>query len=239
MADNSDSIYEKKVLRQILWWMFVLMWFCFCKSYSRSRNNRTEGVNQENAWQTRILATEEGNKAREDFIVKTLVTKKFVIATKDQNASSVSQKQGSFINAVTAFFDQSDSSNEIDEMNTCAICLGEYEEGENICRSINSYCKHAFHKDCIVEWLMKHNECPCCRKDYLSTNDEENNHNIDSNTNTPEISGSSGEEFQEEEDVGAGDELSIAIQRSIVDATRNDIELGQTSNEIVREHAST
>lgn len=54
----------------------------------------------------------------------------------------------------------------------CGICLCEYEEGEEICWSSNIECTHLFHKDCIVEWLMRHDDCPCCRCDYLTISRE-------------------------------------------------------------------
>jgi hypothetical protein len=55
----------------------------------------------------------------------------------------------------------------------CHICLGEYKAGEDICWSRNPNCIHAFHKDCIVEWLLvvtddcQHDGCPCCRQSYF------------------------------------------------------------------------
>jgi hypothetical protein len=49
----------------------------------------------------------------------------------------------------------------------CAICWTEYLDGEDICWSPNSACAHNFHRDCIQEWLTSHDECPCCRSDYL------------------------------------------------------------------------
>jgi hypothetical protein len=53
----------------------------------------------------------------------------------------------------------------------CAICLNAYEIGEEICWSKNSHCRHVFHHECIEEWLLKHDNCPCCREDYLASED--------------------------------------------------------------------
>jgi hypothetical protein len=50
---------------------------------------------------------------------------------------------------------------------SCPICLGEFKEGDTICWSHNPSCTHAFHMDCIEEWLIQHDRCPCCRNDYL------------------------------------------------------------------------
>ena len=51
--------------------------------------------------------------------------------------------------------------------NVCPICLAEFEGEEDICKSKNEECQHIFHLECMVEWLMKHDECLLCRCDYL------------------------------------------------------------------------
>lgn len=56
-----------------------------------------------------------------------------------------------------------------DEENVCAICLSGYNEGETVISS--KYCNHLFHKDCILQWLDKHDECPCCRVDMVTSGD--------------------------------------------------------------------
>ena len=49
---------------------------------------------------------------------------------------------------------------------TCSICLSDYEVGDLVCWSRNKECTHAFHKDCIVDWLLRNQNCPCCRLPY-------------------------------------------------------------------------
>ncbi|KAF5727402.1 RING-H2 finger protein ATL16 [Tripterygium wilfordii] len=44
---------------------------------------------------------------------------------------------------------------------SCAICLGEFEEGEWL-RHL-PICAHAFHIGCIDTWLQAHSNCPLCR----------------------------------------------------------------------------
>eukprot|EP00551_Chaetoceros_affinis_P010440 CAMPEP_0203664244 /NCGR_PEP_ID=MMETSP0090-20130426/1695_1 /ASSEMBLY_ACC=CAM_ASM_001088 /TAXON_ID=426623 /ORGANISM="Chaetoceros affinis, Strain CCMP159" /LENGTH=186 /DNA_ID=CAMNT_0050527421 /DNA_START=708 /DNA_END=1267 /DNA_ORIENTATION=+ len=53
-----------------------------------------------------------------------------------------------------------------DSIQICNICLEEYKVGEDIGWSRNSECHHAFHKDCIIEWLTNNDDCPICRKKY-------------------------------------------------------------------------
>lgn len=43
---------------------------------------------------------------------------------------------------------------------SCAICLSEYQPSEEI-RFLP--CKHHFHSDCIVQWLMTNKSCPFCK----------------------------------------------------------------------------
>jgi len=32
-------------------------------------------------------------------------------------------------------------------------------------------CRHIFHQHCITDWLMRHNDCPCCRTCYILPHD--------------------------------------------------------------------
>jgi hypothetical protein len=51
---------------------------------------------------------------------------------------------------------------------TCAICLESYRAGDRVARARNDKClHHQFHEDCVTRWLLKHNECPCCRINVL------------------------------------------------------------------------
>ena len=43
----------------------------------------------------------------------------------------------------------------------CAVCLSEFEGDEEL--RLLPPCSHAFHTDCIGEWLAGHVTCPVCR----------------------------------------------------------------------------
>jgi hypothetical protein len=49
----------------------------------------------------------------------------------------------------------------------CAICLSRFAEGEVVCESNNPHCHHAYHRDCLEPWLLRHERCPICREVYL------------------------------------------------------------------------
>lgn len=53
--------------------------------------------------------------------------------------------------------------NDDDDCVTCAVCLGDFEEGEEL-RAMPS-CMHSFHVPCIDMWLLSHLNCPVCRAD--------------------------------------------------------------------------
>ena len=58
---------------------------------------------------------------------------------------------------------------------SCAICMAKYEHNDDICWSKNEKCYHAFHLNCVIPWLMKHNECPMCRRHFLKSHDDVEN----------------------------------------------------------------
>ncbi|GJX09880.1 putative zinc finger, RING/FYVE/PHD-type containing protein [Tanacetum coccineum] len=49
---------------------------------------------------------------------------------------------------------------EKEEIDTCAICYGEYEESKKI-RKLQ--CGHLFHADCLISWLSLKIVSPMCR----------------------------------------------------------------------------
>jgi RING finger family protein len=48
-----------------------------------------------------------------------------------------------------------------DEHTTCAICLAEFERGDNVKTLV---CDHRYHSTCVDMWLQKRATCPLCVK---------------------------------------------------------------------------
>lgn len=48
------------------------------------------------------------------------------------------------------------------KLEDCAICLAEFEEGEEI--RVLPHCGHGYHVICIDAWLASHSTCPSCRQ---------------------------------------------------------------------------
>jgi hypothetical protein len=53
-------------------------------------------------------------------------------------------------------------------LRNCAVCLEEFMPSDLICTSNNPECDHVYHRHCIFNWLLKNEDCPCCRRDYLA-----------------------------------------------------------------------
>ena len=51
-------------------------------------------------------------------------------------------------------------------MHSCSICI------ENPC-NFRTECNHSFCKNCATEWLLTHNTCPMCRKEFYTISQEE------------------------------------------------------------------
>lgn len=50
---------------------------------------------------------------------------------------------------------------------SCSVCLEPFVEGDILSWSKMMRCKHIFHFDCLVPWLLKKNCCPLCRVDLI------------------------------------------------------------------------
>ena len=57
-----------------------------------------------------------------------------------------------------------------DEEPHCSICLGEYEEGEEL---VKLPCSHIYHDECIRSWTQHHIRCPLCNYDLETAGAEE------------------------------------------------------------------
>ncbi len=72
--------------------------------------------------------------------------------------------------ATTTSFDNDEEEELKSVPNNCAICLSEYVSGDTIVTSCDPMCTHAFHQECIIEWLVKMQvgaPCPCCRRTFV------------------------------------------------------------------------
>jgi hypothetical protein len=58
----------------------------------------------------------------------------------------------------------------------CPICMEPFQPGQYVSWSSHTtVCRHAFHHQCIKEWLLHHRNCPFCREILLWVDDDNNN----------------------------------------------------------------
>lgn len=76
----------------------------------------------------------------------------------------------------------------------CSICLETFAVGDSIAKAKKATseddsiaanelvptfgCTHLFHTNCIVEWLIHHDKCPCCRADFFRDSDDEHERTV-------------------------------------------------------------
>jgi Ring finger domain len=76
---------------------------------------------------------------------------RFVYDAKSGDYGSLAQKEGS------------------EEGPHCSICLGEYENEEQL---VKLPCFHVYHDECISSWTSSHTKCPLCNYEMEVTADE-------------------------------------------------------------------
>jgi hypothetical protein len=139
------------------------------------------------------------NKTEKLLILKIIVDQGDFLVEKDSTRSFHSnhpksdlviqrQRKSNSLNKKGKVAASSYSNVSADSVQLCAICLEDYQVGEDIGWSRNPLCHHAFHKDCILESLEVHDSCPICRNSYHIA-DEEMGHDR-STDSTSELSSS-------------------------------------------------
>lgn len=184
-APTPQYIYDYRARQAFTYFLIfglsTILCCCFFATRTRNANTtrRVEEIQRQNA-------TEEERRERYEFIMRNIVIerKKKTSSLDGDDAASLdfdskvgaNSKSGSNDSpkgSIRSFSNQMLKGLGISSFHNddvCAICLDDRES--DICSSKNKMCPHKFHLDCMVSWLMAHDNCPICRLPYL-TNEEE------------------------------------------------------------------
>ena len=62
--------------------------------------------------------------------------------------------------------DDVDDNNDDDALPQCLICFETFVNGD----AVTTHCTNkSYHRHCIMEWLLKHDKCPYCRRTFFAT----------------------------------------------------------------------
>lgn len=102
---------------------------------------------------------------REKFIRQRIILKKIVLCKEVSVAGNNAEKDG-----YGSVIQDEQTSKRFLLQTCCAICWSSYRDGETACLSSNKMCKHVYHVECVMPWLLgqKRNDCPQCRRNFLS-----------------------------------------------------------------------
>jgi hypothetical protein len=112
-------------------------------------------------------APKMSTEQRKAYISKLLVTKQ-VLASGSANGASTEKYENMVLPRLTSSIHNDAEEEDEEKQDLCPICLEEYKDGDEICWSHSELCAHVFHRECVFEWLVRHDECPTCRQAFIS-----------------------------------------------------------------------
>jgi len=148
----------------------ILLLLCFLVTCTvRMKRRDMEQVRRE---QLRRASQEMGRlEKRKKLIEAQLVVREWTAGSSSASPSNASkdksEKDTNLDTTETASNEEQDDNESLDYEKNCPICFYPYKQHDLVCESNNFDCKHVFHKECMVLWLQKHEECPMCRNTYL------------------------------------------------------------------------
>jgi len=174
-----DSIWTK--IAAFLWIVTLFYWFYVQSKSEEERQRRAE--------RRRVRRAERAKRkqrldpgVRKVLISNTIATTRYTETLNPNWSSSSSNDDGNDCNTSTITptpFNNNDDedkkydNNDLDleacrfqggtDAPECSICLENFEPTDELSWSKSLKCHHVFHKECVLPWLMTHDECPCCR----------------------------------------------------------------------------
>jgi hypothetical protein len=84
-----------------------------------------------------------------------------------QGALDIESQQMTSMSSSTSQMPVADDPFQSDSYTACAICIDDYDDSDEV--FVGGDCNHMFHKECLLDWLVRHDGCPCCRKNMITS----------------------------------------------------------------------
>jgi len=126
-------------------WMVFMLTFCYKAEQRELQEDARREEQRRRRREQRIRQRKFAPGRRQMAVLSAIVTKKMT----DSSGAGV--------------MDQGDDLQEDNEDMTCTICLEPFEAGQDLSFSRGLKCHHCFHRDCLVPWMMRNDDCPMCR----------------------------------------------------------------------------
>lgn len=123
---------------------------------SQSRNDGEQSAS--------VITSNNGHKRDKEITSLQKNDKTFPCCVTKQTSSIESRSSK---RKLSSLYDYDEEAPPDDDLLLCSICLTTFKVGDEICSSSNEGCTHVFHYECIILWLMSHDECPMCRQKYM------------------------------------------------------------------------
>lgn len=185
--DKDGQTFTKSQVYLVALFGFLFLATCFCcrMHVTATRRQRLDAEEDDG------LTPEERKARRTETIKKGIITKAWTppaIEKRDEetpNDSGTPDESNVPISSRLTSVLQTTSTNLVKTLSqiavveddgtpehACAICLNEYTADDVVAYSDGDLCRHEFHEECIISWLMKHKDCPLCRHIYLTDDND-------------------------------------------------------------------
>jgi len=180
MEDTEEQGFP--ILLMIVFSLVIVVLFCIALSFAITKH-----LDSLSAQQARRAATTPRQMhylaKRRELIASKLIVREWVVDvemstnTSDDesavNRESVKASDKLVIKSDSELTETASSNEDVSDdealwdESSCPICFSPFKKDDLVCESNNFACIHVFHKDCVVPWLEKHEECPLCRNTYI------------------------------------------------------------------------
>jgi hypothetical protein len=116
------------------------------------------------------LQWERRKQIQNQLAIRNYTSTSAVAATTAATTLDHDEEEAAATTATTAAAGAADATDPYDceqHEGVCNICLNEFQEGDQVSDALNPECRHFFHTECVVDWLLRNRICPICRRDFL------------------------------------------------------------------------